>query len=237
MSYSGVYVDREYKVAVIGSQGVGKTRLHERLMAPNAPLSDYIPRVADIRSLVKYSTQSVSAANLQLVDTVGGFDDYMAARLRPLSLIGSTVMLVAFSVTNRASFEELPRFFDEVDRFYHGVPVIVVGTKIDARIDANDNALPPGVVHVTTEEAIAEIKDKHNLFYVEVSAERSDNLDELVDLIIDAVVSNEQRLGPFTPSAKSSSKPSSTGFMSSVRRVFGFGSGATAPRRKKRALK
>jgi small GTP-binding protein len=239
------FTNQQCRITVAGAQGVGKTRLLERLSAPphTVKLSENIPRVMDACTALKQNSQATSKALMVFNDTYGGFEEHTYARMRPLNYYGSFVILVAFSVTDRASFEELPRYLDEADSFCHGTPIIVVGTKIDARKDANanDDETSSGVAaHVTTEEARAEIVRKRDLHYVEVSAESNDNMDELVDLLFDGVVCKE-RGQFFEPSTWTRSavgtEAKRSGFISSVRRVFGFGSGTVGPRQVRVAAK
>merc|ERR1712087_739652 len=73
--------------------------------------------------------------NLGLWDTAGQ-EDY--DRLRPLSYPQTDVFLVAFSLISRASFENVKqKWWPELKHHCPGVPMILVGTKIDLRSDAN----------------------------------------------------------------------------------------------------
>uniref|UniRef100_A0A8I5ZY60 Ras homolog family member D n=2 Tax=Rattus norvegicus TaxID=10116 RepID=A0A8I5ZY60_RAT len=70
---------------------------------------------------------------LQIWDTAGQ-DDY--DRLRPLFYPDANVLLLCFDVTNPNSFDNVSnRWYPEVTHFCKGVPIIVVGCKIDLRKD------------------------------------------------------------------------------------------------------
>lgn len=70
---------------------------------------------------------------LGLFDTAGQ-EDY--DRLRPLSYPQTDVFLVCFSVTSRASFENVSeKWIPEVKHHCPGVPIILVGTQEDLRSD------------------------------------------------------------------------------------------------------
>ena len=71
--------------------------------------------------------------NLGLWDTAGQ-EDY--DRLRPLSYPQTDVFLVAFSLISRASFENVKaKWYPELKHHCPGVPMILVGTKLDLRSD------------------------------------------------------------------------------------------------------
>ena len=63
-----------------------------------------------------------------------GQEDY--DRLRPLSYPQTDVFLVAFSLISRASFDNVKaKWYPELKHHCPGVPIILVGTKLDLRSD------------------------------------------------------------------------------------------------------
>ena len=72
--------------------------------------------------------------NLALWDT-GGQEDYY--RIRLMSYPDTDVFLVCFSVVSQTSFENVAaKWVPEIEHYCHGVPKILVGTKLDLRDDA-----------------------------------------------------------------------------------------------------
>ncbi|KAJ3692803.1 hypothetical protein LUZ60_011898 [Juncus effusus] len=85
--------------------------------------------------------------NLGLWDTAGQ-EDYN--RLRPLSYRGADVFLLAFSLISKASNENVAKkWIPELKHYTPGVPVILIGTKLDLRDDKEYFANHPGVSAIT----------------------------------------------------------------------------------------
>ncbi|KAG2321199.1 hypothetical protein Bca52824_014412 [Brassica carinata] len=89
-----------------------------------------------------------NTVNLGLWDTAGQ-EDYN--RLRPLSYRGADVFLLAFSLISKASYENISKkWIPELRHYAPGVPIILVGTKLDLRDDKQFFIDHPGAVPITT---------------------------------------------------------------------------------------
>lgn len=123
------------KLVVVGDGACGKTCLLIVFSKDQFP-EVYVPTVfenyvADIT--VQYNGRPVDV-ELALWDTAGQ-EDY--DRLRPLSYPDTNVILMCFAIDNPDSLENIPeKWQPEVRHFCPGLPVILVGCKVDLREDA-----------------------------------------------------------------------------------------------------
>ncbi|KAK4757189.1 hypothetical protein SAY87_007316 [Trapa incisa] len=136
---------RFIKCVTVGDGAVGKTCMLISYTSNTFP-TDYVPTVFD-----NFSANVVvdgSTVNLGLWDTAGQ-EDYN--RLRPLSYRGADVFLLTFSLISKASYENVAKkWIPELRHYSPGVPIILVGTKLDLRDDKQFFLDHPGAVPITT---------------------------------------------------------------------------------------
>jgi len=173
------------KCVVVGDGAVGKSCLLISYTT-NAFPAEYVPTVFD-----NYSANVMVDGvpiNLGLWDTAGQ-EDY--DRLRPLSYPQTDVFLCCFSIANPASLENIrAKWMLELNYHCPGVPVLLVGNKVDLRDD-----------HTTIEKLEAkrqrmlQYEDGQNLArelgaiaYVECSALTQQGLKNVFDTAIRAVI-------------------------------------------------
>ncbi|KAH9720087.1 Rac-like GTP-binding protein 3 [Citrus sinensis] len=179
---------RFIKCVTVGDGAVGKTCMLICYTSNKFP-TDYIPTVFD-----NFSANVVAegtTVNLGLWDTAGQ-EDYN--RLRPLSYRGADVFVLAFSLVSRASYENvLKKWIPELQHYSPGVPVVLVGTKLDLREDKHYLADHPGLVPVTTAQGEELRKQIGAAYYIECSSKTQQNVKAVFDAAIKVVIKPPQK--------------------------------------------
>lgn len=118
------------KLVIVGDGACGKTCLLIVFSKGTFP-EVYVPTVFE--NYVADVEVDGRKVELALWDTAGQ-EDY--DRLRPLSYPDSNVILICFSIDSPDSLDNvLEKWISEVLHFCQGVPVILVGCKVDLRND------------------------------------------------------------------------------------------------------
>ncbi|RZC08178.1 Rac-like GTP-binding protein ARAC8 [Glycine soja] len=121
-----------------------------------------------------------------------GQEDYN--RLRPLSYRGADVFVLAFSLVSRASYENvLKKWIPELQHFAPGIPLVLVGTKLDLREDKHYMADHPSLVPVTTDQGEELRKHIGATYYIECSSKTQQNVKAVFDAAIRMVIKPPQK--------------------------------------------
>ncbi|XP_073123241.1 rac-like GTP-binding protein 5 isoform X1 [Henckelia pumila] len=174
---------RFIKCVTVGDGAVGKTCMLISYTSNTFP-TDYVPTVFD-----NFSANVVvdgSTVNLGLWDTAGQ-EDYN--RLRPLSYRGADVFLLAFSLISKASYENVAKkWVPELRHYAPGVPIILVGTKLDLRDDKQFFVSHPGALPISTSqgEELRKLIGAH--IYIECSSKTQQNVKAVFDAAIKIVL-------------------------------------------------
>ena len=128
--------------------------------------------------------------NLSLWDTAG-CEDYDR---RPLCYPQTDVFLVCFSVVCPNSFDRIQeKWYPEISHHCPGVPIVLVGNKIDLRDDPNTIATlrERRISPVTREQGLEMAKRIKAVKYVECSALTGENLKDVFHTAAEVAVSPE----------------------------------------------
>lgn len=174
---------RFIKCVTVGDGAVGKTCMLIAYTSNTFP-TDYVPTVFDNFS-VNVAVEG-NIVNLGLWDTAGQ-EDYN--RLRPLSYRGADVFVLAFSLISKASYENIvKKWIPELRHYAPGVPVILVGTKLDLRNDKRFSLDHPGAVPISTALGEELRKQIGAAAYIECSSKTQQNVKVVFDAAIKVVL-------------------------------------------------
>jgi len=153
-----------FKVLVIGNPAVGKSALVLRF-TDSAEFQEGLPATVGVDFKHRRIDLDGESVKLQIWDTAGQekYRAIVSALFR-----GAHGVAVVFDLTNRESFESIPMWFTEVDKFLpKSRPRILLGNKCDMKLDRT----------VSTKEA-QELAQSLGVEYVETSAKDLINVDE-----------------------------------------------------------
>ena len=158
-----------FKVIIIGDSGVGKTSILQKFIH-NEYKNQHLTTIG-IDLFVKYINVNGKQVKMQIWDTAG------QEKFRSLiSNIykGSHCILLCYDVTNRTSFDNLKKWYDNINNEFNYSPnklplIIIIGNKSD-------------VTHkrvVSSKEALSFASDHLIKKYIETSALSGKNIEEL----------------------------------------------------------
>jgi small GTP-binding protein len=176
-----------YKLVVIGDSGVGKSNLISRYTTNTFRDDPKMTIGVEFgHKVVKVDNKTIKA---QIWDTAG--QERFKALTRPYYR-GAFGGLLVYSITDRASFEHLEKWLDELaNNADPGILVMLVGNKADlesARV-------------VSTEEG-KKFAQEHGLSFLETSAKTGQNTDRAFDLTIQEIYKLHTNRPPPPPDAK-----------------------------------
>ena len=118
----------DYRVAVFGAGGVGKSSLVLRFVKGTFRES-YIPTVEDTYRQVISCDKSI--CTLQITDTTGS---HQFPAMQRLSISKGHAFILVYSITSRQSLEELKPIYEQICEIkgdVESIPIMLVGNKCD----------------------------------------------------------------------------------------------------------
>ncbi|SCU96122.1 LAME_0F14972g1_1 [Lachancea meyersii CBS 8951] len=188
------------KLVIVGDGACGKTCLLIVFAKGKFP-QVYVPTVFD--NYVADVEVDGRRVELALWDTAGQ-EDY--DRLRPLSYPDSNVVLICFSIDLPDSLENvMEKWISEVLHFCQGVPIILVGCKVDLRNDSQviENLRANGQEPVSQGSAQEVAEQIGAVEYIECSAKTGYGVREVFEAATRASLMGKQNK---TKKTKSSGK-------------------------------
>jgi len=156
-----------FKSVVVGDGGSGKTavvvRFSQGFFQENYKLTIGVEFAVKTININNYNVK------LQIWDT-GGQERFRY--VRPLYYKGSMGCIILFDLTNRESFDHVPKWLEEVKKESGNIPILLVGNKSDL---INERA-------VSLDEALQISKDL-NMFYVESSAKNGKGVGDVFAIL------------------------------------------------------
>ncbi|MHA1237976.1 MAG: Rab family GTPase [Candidatus Odinarchaeia archaeon] len=161
-----------FKLVVLGDIQVGKTSLIFRY-TDRRFLGEYKPTIG-----IDFSAKLVSLGKLN-VDLViwdlGGDEKYKILRRHYLD--GARGCLLVYDISNKASFEHIETWFNDVRTYCGEIPCILIGNKVDLE--------DKRVVPTSEGEKLAE---KLGLKFMESSAKTGSNVDNAFKTLTELMV-------------------------------------------------
>ena len=166
--------DYEFKVVMVGDQGVGKTSIATKFVRPSLPFQDNLPMTAVYGEYSERIQLKGKSILLQIVDTSG---QYNTTSSLPQLYRGAHGAAVVFDVGSWDSLVNVRQWVSMVrERCGYEIPIILVGNKTDSE---------PREVNFETAENVSV---EFNLFYIEVSAKTGVNIEETFSVLTEQLM-------------------------------------------------
>ena len=185
--------DYEFKVVMVGDQGVGKTSIATKFVRPDLEFKHPLPSTIVYGEYNERLQLKGKSILLQIVDTSGQFNTTSSF---PQLYRGAHGAAVVFDVGAWDSLVSVRQWVSIVrERCGYEIPIILVGNKTDSE---------PREVNLETAE---NVRLEFNLFYIEVSAKTGENIDETFSVLTEQLM---QQRDQCSASSSSLSSPSTS---------------------------
>eukprot|EP01129_Flabellula_baltica_P010414 TRINITY_DN4398_c0_g1_i1.p1 TRINITY_DN4398_c0_g1~~TRINITY_DN4398_c0_g1_i1.p1 ORF type:complete len:196 (-),score=42.19 TRINITY_DN4398_c0_g1_i1:30-617(-) len=165
--------DIELKIIVVGPPGVGKTSLMIRYVDDEFFENPHAPLLIDSVS-IKTKEIIVGDVNVSIKFTdTGGIEKVRA--LTTQFYRGAHGIILLYDVTDRSSWEQIPRNIQESDRKGNG-KIIVAGNKTDL------------LDHQVESSELEKLATELSFPYAEVSAKTGEGIDNLITTLVQTII-------------------------------------------------
>jgi len=163
----------DYRVAVFGAGGVGKSSLVQRFVRGTFS-ENYVPTIEDTYRQVIHCNKQQNVCTLQITDTTGS---HQFPAMQRLSISKGHAFILVYAITSKQSLQELVPIYETIKEIKgteaDEIPVMLVGNKFDEA----------GTREVKKElgEALAK---KWGCGFIETSAKTDANVRELFQQLL-----------------------------------------------------
>ena len=183
-----------YRVVLIGSTEVGKTSLVTSFLRHHFEDQSKAPTVGAVFHVYERVFEGKKYI-LQLWDTAGQ-EKYRS--LGPIYYREAQAALAVFDVSNKESFDDLPKWINDFRNNTKDAKIFIVGNKID---------IPE---HQVTSEQIAKFADQCDAAWFEASAKTSENVPEVFESVLNTLIHESKGLSDIISVDDSSSTQQSS---------------------------
>jgi len=158
--------DYLFKVIAVGDGAVGKTSITLRF-STGTFRDSYIMTIGvdfAVKTIEVPTKEGKKKVKLQIWDT-GGQERF--SYVRPLYYKGAMGGVIVYDVTQPESFDNIPKWFNEVKNNRGSIPLLLVGNKVD---------LPDRKISAEQGTSMAK---KHGVRYFEASAKTGESIERL----------------------------------------------------------
>ncbi|MBY8982012.1 MAG: GTP-binding protein [Candidatus Lokiarchaeota archaeon] len=115
-----------FKITVIGDGAVGKTSLIKKYTKGSFQ-KDYIKTLG--AQFSKYDEEIEGDSCKLFFWDIAGQDEWNF--MRPTFYKGSKAAIIVFSHTDKDSFKNIPRWYEDIEKYCGDIPIVLFGNKVD----------------------------------------------------------------------------------------------------------
>lgn len=179
------------KAVLIGDGGVGKTSLRERYLGRGFSAQYMMTIGADfaLKPVKILTNDREQTINVQIWDLAG---QVHFSKVRTLYYKGLKGLLAVFDVTRDSSYTNLLNWVNEIKTVIDDtskIPVILIGNKIDLRIEGEPSHISPELGRKMAGQFCELLSDgKLEVKYIETSAKTGENVEAAFNKLVETIV-------------------------------------------------
>lgn len=171
----------EFKIVIVGGSGVGKSSVVNSFCGNVEEDFEAVGQkaAADQQVVTKRIEIQGKDISLKIIDTAGSVLENQVYTRKLYK--GAKGIMVIYDVTHKRSFEDVPKWLQDIDENQEGAPVIFV---IGNKCDLEDRK-------VISTEALEGFATDHGVYFLEVSGNTGVQVKEAFDLMTEEILLTE----------------------------------------------